>query len=59
MTEKDLDQIFELIEKNRNKYKIYELLSKEQIEHLLLPRNNIIYTFSYFNNVFYSKLFPK
>ena len=45
MTEKDLDQIFELIEKNRNKYKIYELLSKEQIGHLLLPRNNIIYTF--------------
>ena len=45
MTEKDLDQIYELIEKNRNKYKIYEIFSKEQISHLLLPRNNIIYTY--------------
>ena len=45
MTEKDIDQIYELIEKNRNKYKIYEIFSKEQISHLLLPRNNIIYTY--------------
>ena len=45
MTEKDLDQIFDLIEKNRSKYKISEIFSKEEISHLLLPRNNIVYTY--------------
>ena len=45
MIEKDLDHIYELIEKNRNKYKIYEVFSKEEIKHLILPKNNIIYTY--------------
>jgi len=45
MTEKDIDQIYEIIEKNRNKYKVYEIFTKEQISHLFLPRNNIIYTY--------------
>ena len=45
MTEKDLDQIYELITKNRNKYKIYDIMSREEIEHWILPRNNIIYTY--------------
>jgi glycylpeptide N-tetradecanoyltransferase len=45
MTDKDLDQIYELITKNRNNYLIYDILSKEEIEHWLLPRNNIIYTY--------------
>ena len=45
MTEKDIDQIFELIKKDRNKYKVYEVLSREEIKHLLLPRNNIIFSY--------------
>ena len=45
MTEKDLEQIYELIEKNRKKYNINEVLSKEEILHYFLPRNNIIYSY--------------
>lgn len=45
MTEKDLDQIYELFEIDRKKYNIYEILSKEEFGYYLLPRNNIIYTY--------------
>ena len=45
MEEKDLEQIYELIKNTRNKYKIYEILSKEEISHWILPKNNIIYTY--------------
>ena len=45
MTEKDLEQIYELIKKKNNNYKIYEIFSKEELAHLILPRNNIVYTY--------------
>ena len=45
MEEKDLEQIYELIKNNINKYKIYEIFSKEKISHWILPKKNIIYTY--------------
>ena len=34
-----------MIETNRKKYSISEILSKEEISHYFLPRNNIIYSY--------------
>lgn len=45
MNEKDLEQIYQLMRKKNNNYKIYEILSKEELAHLILPNNNIIYTY--------------
>ena len=45
MNEKDLEQIYQLLSKKNNNYKIYEVLSKEELAHLILPNNNIIYTY--------------
>ena len=45
MEEKDLEQINELILLRNKKYKIYEILNKEEIMHWLLPKNNIVYTY--------------
>ena len=45
MEEKDIDQVFELFEKNKNKYKMFEIYNKKEIAHSLLPKNNIIYYF--------------
>ena len=45
MEEKDIDQVFELFEKNKSKYKVFEIYNKEEIAHLLLAKNNVIYSF--------------
>lgn len=45
MEEKDIDQVYELFEINKTKYKIFENYTKEEIAHLFLPRNNVIYSF--------------
>ena len=45
MEEKDLPQIIELIKNNSKKYKIFEILTNEEISHWFLPKNNIIYTY--------------
>ena len=45
MEEKDIDQVFELFEKNKSKYKVFEIYNKEEIAYLLLPKNNVIYSF--------------
>ena len=45
MEEKDLEQIYNLILLRNKKYKIYEILDIKEVEHWLLPRNNIVYTY--------------
>lgn len=45
MEEKDIEQIYNLILEKNKKYKIYEMLNKKDIEHWLLPKNNIVYTY--------------
>ena len=45
MEEKDIEQIYNLILEKNKKYKVYEILNKKDIEHWLLPRNNIVYTY--------------
>ena len=45
MEEKDLEQIYNLILARNKKYKIYEILTLKDLEHWLLPRNNIVYTY--------------
>ena len=45
MEEKDIDQIYNLILERNKKYKIYEILNKNEVKHWLLPRNNIVYTY--------------
>ena len=45
MEAKDLEQIYNLILLRNKKYKIYEILDIKEVEHWLLPRNNIVYTF--------------
>ena len=45
MEKKDLEQIYNLILLRNKKYKIYEILDKSEVEHWLLPRNNIVYTY--------------
>ena len=45
MEEKDIEQIYNLILTRNKKYKVYEILTKEEIKHWLLPRNNIVYTY--------------
>ena len=42
---KDLEQICNLILLRNKKYKIYEILDLKEVEHWLLPRNNIVYTY--------------
>ena len=45
MEAKDLEQIYNLILLRNKKYKIYEILDIKEVEHWLLPRNNIVYTY--------------
>ena len=45
MEEKDLEQIYNLIMARNKKYKIYEILTLKELEHWLLPMNNIVYTY--------------
>ena len=45
METKDLEQIYNLILLRNKKYKIYEILDIKEVEHWLLPRNNIVYTY--------------
>ena len=45
MEEKDIEQIYNLISEKNQKYKVHEVLSKKDVEHWFLPRNNIVYTY--------------
>ena len=45
MEEKDIEQIYNLILSRNKKYKIFEILTKQEIKHWLLPKNNIVYTY--------------
>ncbi|GFE55141.1 hypothetical protein BaOVIS_025450 [Babesia ovis] len=45
MVPRDLDGVYELLNKHLAAYKLHPVFSKEEIKHLFLPKDGIIYTY--------------
>ena len=45
MEEKDVDDVFVLLDNLEKKYKVHGYYSKEEVAHWFLPRKNVIYSY--------------
>jgi glycylpeptide N-tetradecanoyltransferase len=45
MQKKDISAVFKLLQAHLKKYKLQPVYTQQEVAHLLLPRNNVIYTY--------------